>query len=132
MVLLGAEGPSLRKRTVAVLHAILWVGLATAGRAGLKEGLQAEFDVAHAYHTFGGAFAQSGDQREDIGAAGIARKVIPSVRPPVCRVQYVTLNDDAACNVDWTKLIGLIILPECHGRIERIRCRPVFVHFPIF
>jgi len=86
----GAEGPSLRKRTVAVLHAMLWVGLATAGRSGLKEGLQAEFDVAHAYHTFDGAFAQSRGQREDIGAAGIARKVIPRVRPPVCCVQWIT------------------------------------------
>ena len=80
---LGAEGPSLRKRTVAVLHAMLWAGLATAGWSLLKEGLQTEFDVAHAYQEFDGALAQSVGQREDIGAAGIARKVISSVRPPV-------------------------------------------------
>ena len=59
-IITGAEGPSLRKRTIAVLHAMLWVGLATAGRSELKEGLQAEFDGAYAYHTFDGAFAQSG------------------------------------------------------------------------
>jgi len=46
--MLGAEGPSLRKRTVAVLHAMSWVGLATVGRSVAKNGPQAEFDVAHA------------------------------------------------------------------------------------
>jgi len=35
-------------------------------------------------------------------------------------------------NVLWTKLIGLTVWPETRRRIERVRSRSAFVHFPIF
>jgi len=64
---LGAEGPSERKRTVAVLDAMLRGGLAAALLSVRQEGMQAEFDVAHAQDALDGAFAQLFCQREDIG-----------------------------------------------------------------
>jgi hypothetical protein len=50
--------------------------------------------------------AQGADQLRSVNdlarAAGIARKVIPHVRPPVCCVQYALSTHDTASNVDCT------------------------------
>ena len=73
---LGAEGPGARKRTVAVLDAILWVWLSASALAVRHDGLN--------------------------GAACIARSVIPRVRPHVCCVQYSTSNPSIASNIDCT------------------------------
>ncbi len=76
----GVEGPSLRKRTVAVLHAMLRVGLASAGLSMSEERLKAEFNVAHGHDALDGAFAQFASQSEDIGGHG-AQVPVLRLRP---------------------------------------------------
>ena len=73
---LGAEGPSVRKRTLAYCTQCRWVALAALRPRVLRARAKA--------------------------AVCIARNVIPRVRPPVCCVQYGTSKPDTACNVYCT------------------------------
>jgi hypothetical protein len=71
---IGAEGPTVRKRTVALLHAMSGPGDAEVMALG---------------------------RRHYVGLpVCIARKVIPRVRTPVCCVQYAAQDRHVAYNAD--------------------------------